>query len=581
MTISKQIPLIASSDAWASTERTLGGSPIDTSRSVGVLNGYYEVNQNALTDSKKISLNKRPGVVDASRNGSTVYPTVTNNNERILGVTTDLTKTKVYWASKDATKTYSNYWDGTGAPPGTVTQTDITAAFPVATTQNFAFTQLDGISYGANNYFAVTNGAQGALINASGVWSAITDVDFTGNGVKTNFVALDGYLFYGVISGTNAGRIYNSDLNAAAAASGWTASAYLTPADVPGAIVWLGRLRNYIVVFKQYSIEFLEDVGNPTPGSPLEQRKSLTKRIGCASSSSVQEVSDGLIFLGIDQKGKLGVWKLSTEDFSVKKISDANLEVILHSKWQPASTTFQDYSVDFVATGSGGQARGESQVIIWQNKELYLITVNSANFTSTPWTYVYDNQLGLWTTWQTAFSAGNNGFYASQAFQLFIGGGYQTYLVNNYAVFTQKARFCALGNNNGLTPSTLWYQDGNDGTNASNYLFQFNSDLVDFGTHDRKFLNSLELIYNGKEKNVVFDNSSTNTDTFYIQILKQDFNNSSNLISKPVNDSGWKRVKFNRLGSFRSVAVKIYSNLPAPLKLWAIEVVYSGGPQYA
>ena len=578
MTISKQIPLIGSSDAHVGAMRSFGGSLWTSSNAPGHLNGYFEVNTSAQDLSKRVSYNKRPGVNDLA-SVFTVYPTITNNSEKVWAVCTNLNKTAVLWASKDGTKVYSNFWDGTGGAPGTVTQTDVTASFPYASTPYFFITPFDGISYGSNVYYGVIAGAYGGLINASGVWSVITDADFTGNGVKTNFVGLNGYMFYGVISGTNAGRVYNSDVGAAAAASGWNSLSYVTPSDVPGNIVWLSRIRNLIVVFKQYSIEFLEDVGNPTPGSPLEPRKALTKRIGCASASSVKEVSDGIIFLGIDQQGKMGVWKISNVDLSLKKISDDNLEVILHSNFQPSTANFQQYSSDPLL--SSNDARGQAQVIIWQNKEFYSIIINSANFTTSPTTFVYDNELGIWVSWNTSFvTSGTEDawFYPSQSFMLFLGTGYCTVFVNNK--HSTKARFCFLGNDKDLTPNYTMYTDQIDSSTSNNFTFAWASDLMDFGTFDRKRLHALEIIYNARAKNVS-SSSSNVSGTFLLSLIKRDYYNSSSDISKTIADNAFARAKWNRLGAFRTVAFRISSNIPAPLKIWAIEVVYDNGPQYA
>ena len=562
----KQLPLLTKPDAHIyygaginSLNQLAQSIPIN-------INGFFEVNPNAVDGSKKIAFCKRAGIQDTVQDGVFTNLVATNAGEFIRGLTTSLAKDRVVFISQDATKRYSNFYNAT---TNTLTQTDITASFSAG---EYALTQLDGINYGSNVFYAATNGTDAALIDSSGVWSKITDADFTGLGTKTNFVGLDGYLFFGVISGTGAGRIYNSDLSAAAAASGWVSTSYLSASDIPGGIVWLGRIRNYLVCFKQYSIEFFEDVGNPTPGSPLEIRKGLTRLVGCASASSIQEVHDGIIFMGIDQNGKQGFYKISSDDLSVKNISNALIENALQNG-EISVANYQTFSNDFQIATS---ARAQSQVIIFSNKELYATTMVSA-VANIECTMVYDNELDIWMSWATAFGFGgvtnDKTFIPSMSFLLTAGstGGYYTMFVNNWQTNT-KGRFSLFD----TRPSnTQAYFDCPNSSSADNERFWMTwmSDFYDFGTNDRKFLNGLDVIYD-------MTRSATTRNLTLLMYKKSAVYTGSQQITRPLGSTNYK-VRFNRLGSFKMVAFNLSTDTESAIRIWAVECLISGGPEYA
>ena len=582
----KQIPIISKPDAYAYVASGYGALGLATATVPANLNGYFEINPQGLDNSHKVSFNKRPGVSDNTFLTTFSNLICTNAAERIKGLTTSLDKTKLVFVSQDATKRYSNFYD---ASTNTLTQTDISASFVAG---EYAFTQLDNINFGSGVAYATTNGTEGALISATGVWSKISDADYTSTGVKTCFVGLDGYLFYGVISGTGAGRIYSSELSVAAAATGWNATSYISAYDVPGAIVWLARIRNYIVCFKQGSIEFFENVGAPTPGSPLEARKGLTKSIGCASASSVQYVDDGIIFLGIDKNGKQSVYKLESANLELKKISNAVVDMSLHNS-TVSIANFQSFSNDY--EGASNTAKGQSQIIVWHNKQLYTICINSY-WGSAQNTMVYDNELDIWYIWATNFGGAGDGavqdrhFVPSMCFQLTAGGtgGYYTMFANNYASISKSrfSMFTATSSSTNISANYNW-MDAYSATTSEfqNFPMAWRSEHFDFGTHDRKLMHSIEVIYDIPS----FGGASTingvmSLSLFRIPNKSRNYITPARTIYSPntaESRDGYGRFKVNRLGQFRSAAISLYTYGATPMRIWATEVNYSGGPQYA
>jgi hypothetical protein len=218
------------------------------------LNGYFEKVSSSETEMRQISYNMRPGL--SERFNANPF----SNNYKIRGM--------VASRNRDLLLVYLN----NGATNdlvalntlGVVTRNGaiVPAAGAWTATGPVVFTVLDGISYGTNVHYALTDFTKGAVLDSAAAYTEITAAVFTGLTKCTNFVGLDGYLFIG----TTNNRIYNSDLNVS---TSWTSTSFLTAADVPGAIVWLAKIRNFLIAFKEKSIEFFENVGNPTPGSPL------------------------------------------------------------------------------------------------------------------------------------------------------------------------------------------------------------------------------------------------------------------------------------------------------------------------
>ena len=107
---------------------------------------------------------------------------------------------------------------------------------------------------------------------------------------------LDG-VYYVLEAGTN--RIYGSGNNFGSLEdpTQWTALNYISANSVSGNAVAIARHLNYIVAFKENSIEYFYDAGNPPPGSPLLSVPQAVTRIGCASAGSICSVGDEIFFM--------------------------------------------------------------------------------------------------------------------------------------------------------------------------------------------------------------------------------------------------------------------------------------------
>lgn len=532
------------------------------------VNGYFEVVTDRDEPHRKIGFVKRFGLHGAVDEGiSALSISTTYNGYKIQGVTSSLDKTRLLFFMNNGVTNRTAYFDGT-------TLTVSAGAAPAAAgnwtyTGPVVWTVLDGISYGANVYYAVTDFTKGAVVNATGTWTEITDADFTGLSKVTNLVGLDGYLFVG----TSNNRIYNSDLNAA---TSWTATSFLTAADTPGSLLWLGRIKNYLIAFKQYSIEFFEDTGNPTPGSPLTAQKALRKPIGLVSPSSVQYVSDGIIFMGMSEKSRIGIYKIRYDDLGLELVSDYGVNQLLGLS--NLYTTATTYSADSVAAST---AIGQSQVCTYGGKELYIINLSGVT-ALTPRTLVYDNALKVWVMWDTWYAssgaATTGRFDVSQCVQFCLaslGFTFQLF-VNNYigsvggtAPFFMAAASTTAGNG-------AYDQTAQTGGSNRTFPWVWMSDMFDFGTRARKVMDTLEflmesggtsssitlvLYHRNSSWNVTATQGpSTRTRTFKV-------------------DNTADRMIFRQLGPFRAKQVGFKEESVLPLRMTAVETQLNVGEQ--
>lgn len=412
-----------------------------------------------------------------------------------------------------------------------------------------------------NAYYAATDLNKVALISASGYWIEVTDADFTGLNRCTNLMAMDGYLF---VATTN-NRIYNSDLNSALS---WTSTSFLTSAETPGRIMWLGRIRNYLIAFKDRSIEFYENVGNPTPGSPLEPREQLNINVGVLHRNTIQEVSDGIIFAGVTLTGTTKMYKLMKENLQLKEISNRQIEMNL--SMLKVATSATAYSVDSQVAAA---FTGESQTFTILGKEFYTINLNDWNTANQKYTQVYDNNLGLWTSWASSIATDGTedayGFGGTQAISGSTGIVMHPIFVDNSG---DIPRLIA------MDPSTTiaYHDEKYDGTNHS-YPFGWTSDQLDFGSRKRKFCDSVEIHYS-------IDSSATPSNaaatSLTLKYRDYDYNTTSGyVVSRTLyyDPGGGVRCIARRLGQFRKRSFTIILNAITAFKIWAVEVTYNQG----
>lgn len=147
----------------------------------------------------------------------------------------------------------------------------------------------------------------------------IVDADYPINTVR-GCAFMDGRFFVMNPSG----EIYQSALEDA---SSWSALEFIQSQNDPSNGVFLSKVQNYIVAFKDWSIEFFYDAANAT-GSILSPVQNATVQIGCASDGSVQDLGGSIAFMGQTRNG-FGRAIYMLNGTSPQKISTPNVEKIL------------------------------------------------------------------------------------------------------------------------------------------------------------------------------------------------------------------------------------------------------------
>lgn len=145
----------------------------------------------------------------------------------------------------------------------------------------------------------------------------------TGFPVTPRGAYLDGYLF---LNERNTEKIYNSNLNDP---STWnTGVNFISASQYPGNITALARTKNYIIAFKESSIEYFYNAGL-TNTSPLQRVPQYTKRIGTRydDQNCMAQYKDKIFFLYTQENRNREVHMLEGEN-SVKISTDIIEEML-------------------------------------------------------------------------------------------------------------------------------------------------------------------------------------------------------------------------------------------------------------
>ena len=132
--------------------------------------------------------------------------------------------------------------------------------------------------------------------NTDATFSAlqITDPDYPINTVR-GAVFMDGFFFVM----TPAGEIYQSALQDG---FNWNALEFIQSQNESSYGVCLAKIQSYIVVLKEWVIEFMYNAANAV-GSVLAPVQNMTIQLGCASADSVKEVGGNLVWISQTRLG--------------------------------------------------------------------------------------------------------------------------------------------------------------------------------------------------------------------------------------------------------------------------------------
>lgn len=482
-------------------------------------NIYFEKNEAAIDETQKLYAIKRPGV-------STTPLTSFVYSGYGCGCFSaqPYTHTNIYTAVKDP----SNPIVGVFHYNGTTTTGVANCLVPT-------YNRIDFVNIGLpDDTYTVAWTAQKYLyLHKSG--GAVAAVEPTGGSADlTRPVYLNNRVFVG---DRNTGRIYQSGLGNYTT---YSASEFITVEAYGGKLVDIVRYNNFIAAFKEYSIEFFEDVANPN-GSVLGRVGQALQQIGCVHPHTIVDTGSGeLIWLGNDESGNRTV-KVLRNSFEVDTLKNSLVDRYLN--------LVQSYN------GTYGY------LLNVVGKQFYVLNLKNTYFDASGLgdicnvTFAYDFDTKIWTHWMHygTNTTINVGGITYQTLGRWIYAGairniFNTTYVQNHV-------------NGHLYQVDDYY--GADGYTEIPITIQITN--IDFGTRKRKFLNSIELLadsYPGVGEPI-----------FTVSLLRFD---STTTTSRTLNNYPYKTVA---LGSVKpEFGIKIYnSNLSSRVRIYGINVNFDVG----
>jgi hypothetical protein len=304
----------------------------------------------------------------------------------------------------------------------------------------------------------------------------IIDADFVTTGeIVTAFVEMDGYIFYGNADG----YLYNSDLNSVIS---WAANSRINPAmtaDPPNA---LGRHKNMVVVFGAASMEVFYNAGYAT-GSPVTRAAQFYSRIGALDQRSVTTLKDDIYYAASAKYGDVAIYRL--RNLSPQPISTPAMNKIIGTISATGGyiymSGFELGGHAYVSAFCTNQTEDEDLLLLETGEQLLLETGDGILLDADPSAaaafahlFVYSVDLNTWSEWdcsEATYIAG-------------IGSGPVNQLIATSRVDTDGKVYT-------IKPSSYGELYTDDG---AAYTMEIRTSKLDFGTENRKFVNSIRLI---------------------------------------------------------------------------------------
>lgn len=293
-----RIPLLG---AWYNREH-------DENKDQRFLNAFPETVKIPALDNTKISILKRPGVVE------------------VCDVTGD--------AEGRGMAYFNNaLWAIIGSGIWRVTTSGLskTLKYTLPSSTGHCAIQLCNSST-LGNYLFITDGSVGVVVQDDDTVYLITDPNFP-SPCLPSATFLDGYVV--IAKGSD---VYTCLLNDPYT---WPTTDYLSAEQFPDPVKALARQNNQIIVFGEKSIEFFYDAANAS-GSPLSRNDAAIIQIGIAAPAAVYQNEKFCMFVGQSDSGGRAVWQI--DGFQPKKISDEYIERILDAE-NAMGTTVHGYGL--------------------------------------------------------------------------------------------------------------------------------------------------------------------------------------------------------------------------------------------
>lgn len=306
----------------------------------------------------------------------------------------------------------------------------------------------------------------------------------------------------------------------------WAATAIIQTYQDLDQAVGLVRYKHHILALGTNSIEFLNDIGNPAPYSPLERTDQALIRFGALHCRAALIINDTFYWLANGSAGAIGLWKL--DGYTPVKLStpkeDANLvdrrtgsthltNNILVA-WQIGGKLHvgihgisSRWGLAYTSSGSWGLSATDTFYTTQQDRSKLISGTLVFNTTDNIWWWV-SHFCHANTTWAKRYFLPASASRVEVSSGDYFGPGYnQTYLlfgdnpssnsypdttVPNTTVFAQQSALWGT-----YTRPGAYYDDFPASGTYDNMpipcMVGFNT--LTFGTMHRKRINSVELVF--------------------------------------------------------------------------------------
>lgn len=458
-------------------------------RDISIVNMYYDLVRKDQSD-VTVVLQKRPGIVNTSYLLSKVA-----SSDPIRGSFYDPTSKTLFWAVKD--KVYKL------TPPSTTPSSVQTLTTTTGEVGFCSYIKSDNTRY---VFFSDGISLYGYNFETS---VKVVDADLP-SPHNPHIAYIDGYL---VLIETNTGDLFNSDVDDPFS---WTPGDWIAAESYTDHLKRVVRMKNYLVLFGESSIEFFYDAG-VVSGSPFQRNDSLVKNIGYLGGFT--QVGDVIFFFGQELNRAIAVYVLS--GYEVKQISTPVIDRALQKNYP----------------------NGLSSINLANNG--FIVSVNGISFyaiNTTESTWLYDYLHNRWYEWK---NKNNESLGIEAAWQL----------VNGECLVALKGKeaICSLDQTVGKDF---------DGIFTCTYITK----KLNFDTYNTKFMSKV----------IVFCDKPQKQGTSYLNLSWSDNDYQTYTYPRKINIISQLPVA-RQLGKFRERAFKLEYKDKYPLRLHRLEVFYNTG----
>jgi hypothetical protein len=350
---------------------------------------------------------------------------------------------------------------------------------------------------------------------------------------------------------TNTGEIANSDLNSI---TSWNSLGTIQAISYPDQGVGLVRYKHHLVAFGEDSIEFFNDVGNPSPKSPLARTEQAFIKFGALTPRAILAVDDTVYWLAKSGSGTLGLFRF--DGYTAIKVSRPKDDL-------PISYMSSNYPIVNNAVMSAITLMGTKHISI--GGAVWLPSLANSIISNGQLMYnINENEFWVWEANQPTREV----ILGVSQYQLTNTNADTQYVLIGTAngVMTSAARYYAIYQIGGGGQTSFSDRYGVD-VSSSNYYMMVQTNKLWWGTEKRKRIHKVKALIDVPMGIV----TSADLTFSWAKGIWDSANNptiTSRIVTLP---NTAQRYYISNLGAAREWQFMLYTNISAPVRLKAIE----------